>query len=258
MAPALAPTIMAEDPYIENLNVILVCPRCQVTPPNLIEEFSSGDMVCGDCGVVLESGIVDTRSEWRTFANDDQGSDDPSRVGDGSNPLLNGSQLSTSIAYGDSSGRGRDLQRAQNNSNHDNSNKKLMATYSQIDAHCNAINASKAAADFAKGLFKNVSDNKICKGKTPDAIIAACILIASRQMKEDRTFAELEALTKVPRKSIAAATKDIQMFSKNKSKENAKSKGNEQSTENTTSDNATGSARDGKLTELFKLKLCMC
>lgn len=32
--------------------------------------------------------IVDTRSEWRTFANDDQNNDDPSRVGDVGNPLF--------------------------------------------------------------------------------------------------------------------------------------------------------------------------
>lgn len=32
--------------------------------------------------------IVDTRSEWRTFANDDQNNDDPSRVGESGNPLF--------------------------------------------------------------------------------------------------------------------------------------------------------------------------
>ena len=102
------------DPYIENLNMQMICKECKEFPPNLVEEFSSGDMVCGSCGLVLGDRIVDTRSEWRTFANDDQGNDDPSRVGDAANPLLNGSQLSTTIAFGDGSGRSRDLQRAQN------------------------------------------------------------------------------------------------------------------------------------------------
>lgn len=82
-------------------------------PPNLVEEFSSGDMVCGSCGLVLGDRIIDTRSEWRTFANDDQGNDDPSRVGDSINPLLNGSQLETSIGFGEGM-RSRELHRAQN------------------------------------------------------------------------------------------------------------------------------------------------
>lgn len=54
-----------------NLNVRVSCPDCKVIPPNIIEEFASGDLVCGDCGLVLGDRIIDTRSEWRTFANDD-------------------------------------------------------------------------------------------------------------------------------------------------------------------------------------------
>ena len=33
-----------------NLNIHLICPDCRETPPNIVEEFSSGDMVCGTCG----------------------------------------------------------------------------------------------------------------------------------------------------------------------------------------------------------------
>lgn len=54
-----------------NLNVRLTCPDCRVSPPHIVEEFASGDLVCGDCGLVLGDRIIDTRSEWRTFANDE-------------------------------------------------------------------------------------------------------------------------------------------------------------------------------------------
>lgn len=54
-----------------NLNVRLCCPDCRVDPPHIVEEFASGDLVCGDCGLVLGDRIIDTRSEWRTFANDE-------------------------------------------------------------------------------------------------------------------------------------------------------------------------------------------
>lgn len=77
----------AED-FRDKLDDILECPECREQPANLVEEFSSGDMVCGSCGLVLGERIVDTRSEWRTFANDDSNNDDPSRVGDAGNPLV--------------------------------------------------------------------------------------------------------------------------------------------------------------------------
>jgi transcription initiation factor TFIIB len=54
-----------------NLNVKLICPDCRIEPPSIVEEFASGDLVCGDCGLVLGDRIIDTRSEWRTFANDE-------------------------------------------------------------------------------------------------------------------------------------------------------------------------------------------
>lgn len=52
-----------EDDFVPDLNVRLLCPECQVDPPNINEEFASGDLVCGDCGLVLGDRIVDTRSE---------------------------------------------------------------------------------------------------------------------------------------------------------------------------------------------------
>ncbi|WVW79580.1 hypothetical protein I302_101549 [Kwoniella bestiolae CBS 10118] len=46
-----------------NLNVRHLCPNCRTDPPNIIEEYSKGDLVCGDCGTILGDRIVDTRSE---------------------------------------------------------------------------------------------------------------------------------------------------------------------------------------------------
>lgn len=58
-------------PFKPNLNINLICPDCRISPPHIVEEFASGDLVCGDCGLVLGDRIIDTRSEWRTFANDE-------------------------------------------------------------------------------------------------------------------------------------------------------------------------------------------
>lgn len=48
-----------------DLSVRLICPECRDPSPNIREEFGSGDLVCGNCGLVLGDRIVDTRSEWR-------------------------------------------------------------------------------------------------------------------------------------------------------------------------------------------------
>lgn len=190
----------------------LMCKDCKEYPPNLVEEFASGDMVCGSCGLVLGDRIVDTRSEWRTFSNDDQGNDDPSRVGDGANPLLNGSQLQTTIAFGDGNARSRDLLRAQGKSSNDKATKGLLAAYKEIGAHCDAVNIPKNVSDTAKHLFKLVDDAKAFKGKSQEAIIAGCIFIACRQCNVPRTFREIFALTKVSKKEIGRTFKSLEKF----------------------------------------------
>ncbi|KAH6719012.1 cyclin-like protein [Leptodontidium sp. MPI-SDFR-AT-0119] len=220
MAPPEKPSAAGE--WSENLNMTMICKDCKEVPPNLVEEFSSGDMVCGSCGLVLGDRIVDTRSEWRTFANDDQGNDDPSRVGDGANPLLNGSQLTTTISFQDGNARSRDLMRTQNKSSNDKATKGLLAAYKEIGAHCDAVNIPKNVSDTAKHLFKLVDDAKAFKGKSQEAIIAGCIFIACRQCGVPRTFREIYALTKVSKKDIGRTFKVLEKFFANDSEDKAK------------------------------------
>jgi transcription initiation factor TFIIB len=192
-----------EGPNHVNLNVTLMCPECRIMPPDIVERFSEGDMVCGNCGLVLGSGIVDTRSEWRTFANDDQGNDDPSRVGDAGNPLLDNDQLDTTIALGaPGSNLGRDLNRIQNKSAYDRKDSTLLTAFSQISHMCEAYSLPKVVQDAAKEAYKLVNGDRTLRGKSQESIMAAAIVIACRRAGVARTFKEISALTKVPEKEI--------------------------------------------------------
>ncbi len=196
----------------ENFNIHLLCPDCKEEPPNLVEEFASGDTVCASCGLVLSGRIVDTRSEWRTFSNDDQGNDDPSRVGDAANPFLHGSQLHTNISFSDGGMKSRELQRAQSKVTFDKANKSLLAAYREIAAMCESWHLSGTVIDTAKHLFKMVEEGKAFKGKSQDAIIAGCIFIACRQNNVPRTFREIFSMTNVTKKEIGRTFKALDQF----------------------------------------------
>jgi len=208
----------------ENLNMQMICKDCKEVPPNLIEEFSNGDVVCGTCGLVLGERTVDTRSEWRTFANDDQGNDDPSRVGEAANPLLVGSQLQTTIAFDkNASGKSRDLHRAQNKSAHDKTNKSLQNAYRDIVDICEAMKLAASVSNYAKYLYKQTYDAGAFRGKSPDAINAGLVFIACRQQVVPRTFKEIHQVTKVPKADIGRIFKGLEKFfsSQNKLKKDA-------------------------------------
>jgi transcription initiation factor TFIIB len=180
--------------------------------------------VCGDCGRVLSEKNLDFRSEWRTFSNDDQGNDDPSRIGEAANPLLHGSQLHTEIAFGDASNRHRELSRAQNKSNADKTNKSLSAAYASISTLCEQNSMNKTIAESAKLMYKMTDDEKLFKGKSQDAVIAGCIFIACRQHGYGRSFREIYKLTRISKKEIGRTFKILDAFIGKKKKEQAGAK----------------------------------
>lgn len=197
--------------YQEDLNNVLCCPDCREIPPNLVEEFSSGDMVCQSCGVVVGTRIIDTRSEWRTFANDDQNGDDPSRVGGPQDEFVEGQQLATSVAFSESR-QHKNLLRVQNNTNQDKQQKGLMQAYKEIVSLCEAINMGQNVSNAAKHIFKLVDKYKFMKGKPQEAVIAGCIFIACRQNNVPRTFREIFNLTSVSKKEVGRVFKQLQNF----------------------------------------------
>ncbi|KAI1397174.1 cyclin-like protein [Hypoxylon fuscum] len=213
--PPTADQAESAEEYQQNLNKLLICRDCNEYPPNLIEEFSSGDMVCGSCGLVLGDRIIDTRSEWRTFANDDQGGDDPSRVGDAGDPILDGQQLQTNIAFGEGM-RSRELHRAQNRSNLDKSRNNQKAVFAHIASLCDGIQLAHSTVQTAQHIFKLTDDAKLFKGKPQDCVIAGCIFIACRQTKQNRTFKEVYSLTHVSKKEIGRTFKTLEKFLQNK------------------------------------------
>ena len=197
----------------------MICKDCREVPPNLIEEFSNGDVVCGSCGLVLGERTVDTRSEWRTFANDDQGNDDPSRVGDAANPLLVGSQLETHIAFDrGANGRSRDLHRTQGKSNQDKHNKSLTAAYRELGDLCNSMDFTDDVTNYARYLYKQIYDAGTFKGKSPEAMNAGLIFIACRQQAVPRTFKEIHEFTKVPKADIGRMFKHLEKFFSNQNR----------------------------------------
>ncbi|WWD06961.1 hypothetical protein V865_005058 [Kwoniella europaea PYCC6329] len=171
-----------------NLNVRHLCPNCRTDPPNIIEEYSKGDL---------------------TFAGDENG-DDPSRVGDAGNPLLGSNHLDTVISHKDGrSGIARDLnravQRANNLSNGINGKTNtaiLSAVFSRIGEKCDAMQLPRGVRERAQHVYKIADEQKAIKGKNENALIAACIIYACRDAGAHRTFQEVCKALKISKKEL--------------------------------------------------------
>ncbi|KAJ6753063.1 TRANSCRIPTION INITIATION FACTOR IIB-RELATED [Salix koriyanagi] len=72
------------------------CKDCKANS-SIVLDHCTGDTICSDCGLVLESYYIDEVMEWRSF-NDDNNDKDPNRVGYNLNPLLSQGNLTTLIS----------------------------------------------------------------------------------------------------------------------------------------------------------------
>ena len=209
-APAVeAPS--SEPAWRQNLNTRLICPECKIDPPELIEE--NADTICANCGMVLAERLISSESEWRTFNSDENRGDDPNRVGEVDNELLNESNVGTTIGGGpNSSKESKKLKRAQNAQQDERKDKDLLAAYQVIDAWSERASLTPNVKQQAKKFFKSVHDANAFRGKSRDAILASCLFIACRQAGLGRSFTEMFGLTNVSKKEIGRTFKQLQKF----------------------------------------------
>lgn len=188
---------------------------CKFHPgASLIEDYRAGDQICSECGLVVGDRVIDVGSEWRTFSNE-AGGEDKSRVGGPENTLLGSCDLSTMIGPGKMAGRSSnmDTMAMYNNRSSNNrvssSDRTLLNAFRTIMNMADRINLPRTIVDRANQLFKMVSDGKFLKGRSNDAIAAACLYISCRQEGVPRTFKEIVAVSTVSKKEIGRCFKLI-------------------------------------------------
>ncbi|CAK8673640.1 transcription initiation factor IIB-like [Clavelina lepadiformis] len=184
------------------------CPQHPDAP--LVEDYRAGDMICPECGLVVGDRTIDVGSEWRTFSND-KDSKDMSRVGDSQNPLLSGSDLSTIIERptGPPGSADNGYSQFSSRKTMSNSDRVLIHAFREISSMSDRINLPKNIVDRSNKLFKQVYESKSLKGRSNDAISAACLYIACRQEGVPRTFKEICAISRISKKEIGRSFKLI-------------------------------------------------
>lgn len=181
----------------------------------LIEDHRAGDQICSECGLVVGDRVIDVGSEWRSFSNGDNGKEgDRSRVGAAENTLLGTSDLTTMI--GPSTGRasfdamGNNLYtNARRNTSVASSDRALINAFRILANMADRINLPKTILDRASLLFKKINDGGRMRGRSNEAIAAACLYIACRQEGVPRTFKEIVAVSTVNKRDIGRCFKII-------------------------------------------------
>lgn len=168
---------------MENVDYCSDCKR----PTQVVYDHATGDSICLECGLVLESHIIDQTAEWRTFSNDDANDKDSVRVGTPSNPFLDQERtvLETTVinANRESNGQGLQIPRVAL-SIADKSHKSLVHGFA-------SFKFNKTVKDLAWDIYSNVRPSTM----GDDCLVAACVLIASQKLNQSRTLKEMRMAT---------------------------------------------------------------
>lgn len=193
----------------QDLDENLFCTNCRNSNPNEIVDLVSGELVCGDCEMVLEAG-PSSRCP-KKFPPPNKAADTPCVVthtpeldvgqfDDGIKPTSGDTILAKKIPktlYGNFGTKGTEY---------------TAKAHREIATLCNTAGLSRPVSDSAKRIFDLVTAIPSFKPQIRQGLLAACIFCACRQENDSRTFREVAAFTPFSKDEIAKCFKAITPF----------------------------------------------
>src|SRR3989442_6398018 len=90
---------------VREVEITTQCPECR--GDHLVRDYSRAEIVCEDCGLVLDDMIIDEGPEWRAFDSEQRESRE--RAGTPSTIMAHDKGLSTSIGWRNKDAYGRQM-----------------------------------------------------------------------------------------------------------------------------------------------------
>jgi len=190
------------------------CPFCK--SPNIIHDYDTGEVVCENCGTVLEEKMTDKGPEWRAFNEEERIK--RVRVGSPLTYALHDQGVSSDIdsrnydAYGRPipAGRRPDINRLRKLQRRTRVNVKernLALALANITRWCNHLALPKHVEETAGVVYRKALDQGFTRGREINGLSAASVYLACRQCGVAqpavlRPLEEVEKASNVPKKII--------------------------------------------------------
>lgn len=187
------------------------CPECG--SDHLIEDYDMGEIVCGNCGLVVRENVLNEGPEWRAFTREEK--EVRSRVGTPISLSVHDKGLSTVIdrvnrdAFGKKLPASTRLQmlrlrkwhiRARVHSSVDRNLAQAMA---ELDRLTDKIHIPSSVKEQAALIYRKALESGLVRGRSILAIAAASLYAACRFTQTPRTLKEVVDASLVKKKDVA-------------------------------------------------------
>jgi len=171
-----------------------------------------GEVVCADCGLVMEANIIDQGAEWRAF--DSEQTEKKARTGPSMTVMLHDKGLSTEIGWQniDHAGKAiptrnryalyrmRKWQRRTRVSNATERN--LALALAELDRMASRIGLPRNVRETAAVNYRKAVEKRLIRGRSIEGVAAASLYAACRQCGVPRTLDEISEVSRTGRKEI--------------------------------------------------------
>jgi transcription initiation factor TFIIB len=188
------------------------CPDCDVA---LVHDEGRAELVCPECGMVVEADMVDHGPEWRAFTTDEEHS--RRRVGAPATQTLHDKGLSTKIGWRDADAHGNSLssekrqqmmrlrtwdERFRAQSARDRNLKQALG---EIERMASALGLPANVRETASVIYRRAVEEDLLPGRSIEAMATASLYAAARQASTPRSLDEFAPVSRVDRKEFARA-----------------------------------------------------
>lgn len=186
------------------------CPECRGS--RLIRDYEQGEIVCIECGYVIDDRLADSGPEWRAF--DDEQRAKRTRVGAPLTFSIHDKGLSTMIDWHDRDTYGKDLtpgQRAQvyrlrkwqrRVRVSDATERNLAFALSELSKMSSTLNLPKNILETASVIYRKAVKRRLIRGRSIQGVTAAALYMACRQCGVARTLDEIAQTSNINKKEI--------------------------------------------------------
>lgn len=189
-----------------------VCPECDGL---IIQDDEHGEVICEDCGLVLDTDMIDHGPDWRAYNSKER--DEKSRIGAPATELMHDKGLSTTIGWQDKDAYGHaiseqkqaQLQRLRQWDERfrtkDAHERNLKQAFGEIRRMASALGLPNSIRETAGVLYRRAVEDDLLPGRSIEGMATAALYTAARQHSTPRTLAELETVSRVKQIRIQRA-----------------------------------------------------
>lgn len=194
----------------KSVEKVTECPECGSR--HLAQDYDRGELVCEECGLVIDNQYIDSGPEWRAF--DMEQEESRARTGAPMTEMVHDKGLSTDIdsSNKDSYGRAipskkkaqiyrlRKWQRRIRVS--DATERNLAYALTEMDRMASTMGLPKNIRETAAHIYRDAVEKNLIRGRSINSVVSASLYAACRKVGVPRTLDEIAEATSSDRKEI--------------------------------------------------------